>query len=220
MKLLLATASLDDVRWAAAAGLLDGVYTTPARLYDEATSLRDHVAALGRVSAVPVHVSVHAVVGEDVHREARELARVYDQVVVHLPLVEDAIGTMHRLRAEGVRVAAAFVYTPAQAILAARAGASAVVTPLAEAAAAGLNGAVVLRDIRRALDAAKAECDLIAYGPASPAGLAEAVMAGADAVAASAEVLRAALLHPSTDRSIDAFLHDVARRPHPWAANE
>lgn len=216
MKLLLATASLDDVRWAAAAGLLDGVFTTPARLYEESHALRDHVVALGRLSAVPVHVSVHAVVGDDVHREARELGRLYDQIVVHLPLVEDAIGTMHRLRAEGVRVAATFVYTPAQAILAARAGASAVVTPLADAAAAGLNGFSIIRDIRRALDAAKAECDLIAYGPASPAALAEAVTAGADAVAASADLLRSALLHPATDRSVDAFLRDVTRHPRPW----
>ena len=218
MKLLLATASLDDVRWAAAAGLLDGVYTTPARLQAEAMSPRELVVALGRVAAVPVHVSVHAVIGDDVHREARELARLYDQIVVHLPLVEDAIGTMHRLRAEGVRVAATFVYTPAQAILAARAGASAVVTPIAEAAAAGLNGFMILRDIRRALDAAHAECDLIAHGPASPADLAEAVVAGADAVAASADLLRTSLLHPATDRSVDAFLHEIARGHHPWAA--
>lgn len=216
MKLLLATASLDDVRWAASAGLLDGVYTTPAALHAAAASPRDHVIALGQVAAVPVHVRVHAVMGGDVYRDARELGRLHDQVVVHLPLVEDAIGTMHRLRAEGVRVAAAFVYTPAQAILAARAGASAVVTPLDEAAAAGLDGAAILREIRRALDAARAECDLIADGPGSPADLAAAVVAGADAVAAPAALLRASLLHPATDRSVDAFLRDVARHPRPW----
>lgn len=217
MKLLLATASFEDVQWAASAGLLDGVYTTPATLHGASATPREQVVALGRMAAVPVHVSVHAVVGGDVHRDARELSRLHDQIVVHLPLVEDAIGTMHRLRAEGVRVAAAFVYTPAQAILAARAGASAVVTPLSDAAAAGLDGPAILREIRRALDAADAECDLIASHPTSPAELAAAVVAGADAVAAPAALLRASLLHPATDRSVDAFLSEVARHPRPWA---
>ena len=218
MKLLLATSSLDDVRWADAAGLLDGIYTTPATLYEEAAAPRDHVVALGRVAPVPVHVRVHAVLGSDVYRDARELARLHDLIVVHVPLVEDAIGTMHRLQDDGVRVAAEFVYTPAQAILAARAGASAIVVPLGEAAAAGLDGAAIVRDVRAALDAARAECDLIAEGPSSPIALAGAVVAGADAIAASAAVLRAALLHPATDRSVDSFLRDIARHPHPWAA--
>lgn len=218
MRLLLATALLDDVRWAAAAGLLDGVYTTPAALHAATTDPREHVIALARAAAVPIHVSVHAVLGGDVHRDARELSALADQVVVHLPLVEDAIGTMHRLRAEGVRMAADFVFTPAQALLAARAGASAVVTPLTEAAAAGLVVSTMIRDIRRALDAAGAECDLIAGNPASPAELAEVVVAGADAVAAPASLLRAALLHPATDRSVDAFLNDVARHPRAWGS--
>ncbi|MBA3891126.1 MAG: hypothetical protein H0X64_11420, partial [Gemmatimonadaceae bacterium] len=59
-------------------------------------------------------------------------------------------------------------------------------------------------------------CDLIAANPASPAELAAVVVAGADAVAAPASLLRAALLHPVTDRSVDAFLNDVARHPRPW----
>lgn len=218
MKLLVQTTSLDDVRWAAAAGLLDGVHTTPLALADAADDVRERVIALAQVSGVPVHVAVHTLSGAEAYREARDIARLHDQFVVHLPLVEDLIGAMHRLRADGVRVAAAMVFTPAQAIIASRAGASAVVMPLAAAAAAGLRVADVLRDIRAALDAARAECDLIAEGPATPVELAAAVTAGADAVAAPVTLLRDALLHPSTDRCVDAFLHDVARQPRPWGA--
>ena len=218
MKLLIATALLDDIRWAGAAGLLDGVYTTPALLHAASASPRELVESLCRVSGLPVHVSVHAVVGADIHHEARVLARFCDQVVVHVPLVEDAIGTMHRLRADGVRVAASFVYTAAQAMLAARAGASAVSVPMASAAGAGLDPIRAIADIRAALVASHAECDVIASEPASPADLAAAVTAGADAVAASVDLVRRSLLHPLTDRSVDAFLSEVARQPRPWAA--
>lgn len=216
MKLLVQTASMDDLRWAASVGLLDGVHTTPLSLADATPSARDRVVALAQVGGVPVHVAVHTLVGSEAYREARDIARLHDQLVVHLPLVEDVIGAMHRLRADGVRVAATMVFTPAQAILASRAGASAVAVPLAAAAAAGLRVPEVLREIRTALDGARAECDLIAEGPASPVELAAAVVAGADTVAAPVELLRAALLHPSTDRCVEAFLHDVARQPRPW----
>lgn len=217
MKLLLASASLDDARWAAAAGLVDGVYTTPFTLLEAAPRLREQVVALAQITGAPVHVSVHAVAGPDAYHQAREIARVHDQIVVHLPLTEDVIGTMRRLRTDGVRVAASFVITPAQALLAARAGATAVVTPLPAAAAAGHHAGDLLRDIRRALDAARAECDLIAEGSATGVDLATAVVAGADGVTASRGLLREALVHPSTDRCLDAYLGDIARRPYQWA---
>lgn len=217
MKLLLASAALDDARWAASAGLLDGIYTTPGTLLEASAQPREHVAALAQLSGAPVHVSVHAVTGADAHREAREVARLHDQVVVHLPLTEDVIGAMHQLRTDGVRVAASFVMTPAQALLAARAGATAVVTPLQAAAAAGYQVADLLRDIRRALDAARAECDLIAEGPASSVELSTAIVAGADAVTATPILLRNALVHPTTDRCLDQYLADLARHPYPWA---
>lgn len=215
MKLLVSTASLDDVRWAASAGLLDGVYTTPGLLAD-ATLPREQIVALAHLGGVPVHVSVHAVVSGGVHREAREIARLHDQIIVRVPLVEDVVGTMHRLRADGVRVAADFVITPAQAILAARAGATAVVTPLSAVNEAGLAPAGILGEIRAALDAAHAECDLIAEGPSTAAELSAAVVAGADAVTATPALLRAALVHPSTDRCVERLLRDVARHPQPW----
>lgn len=216
MKLLLASASLDDARWAASAGLVDGVYTTPATLHVASDTPREHVVALAQVSGAPVHVSVHAVDGGDAHRQGRDIARLHDQIIVHLPLTEGVIGAMHRLRADGVRVAAAFIMTPAQALLAARAGATAVVTPLQAATAAGHDVGDHLRQIRRALEAAHAECDLIAEGPRDAVELATAIVAGADAVTATPALLRDALVHPSTDRCLAHYVGDLARHPHEW----
>src|SRR5919205_1145709 len=91
---------------------------------DEIT--RERLEAISREFAFPVCVPVGAVASADIYSEARELAKVSDHVVVQIPLVEDSLIPMARLAAEGVIICATFVYSPAQAIVAAKAGAASV----------------------------------------------------------------------------------------------
>src|SRR4029079_8176856 len=116
MKILLASADLDDIAWAASNGFLDGVMTTPALLREHEQDERELLAEIWRVVDGPVYVTVHAIDGEDVYQDGRELARLSDQIVVQVPLVEDAIGAVRRLANDGIRVASLFVYTPAQGL--------------------------------------------------------------------------------------------------------
>ncbi len=85
MKILLATADLDEQRWAADAGLVDGFAPAPALLDGEQ---REALAELARRSGLPVHVTVAALSAGDSYREGRELAKLGDAVVVHIPLIE------------------------------------------------------------------------------------------------------------------------------------
>lgn len=220
MKIFLASASRDEVRWAATNGLLDGVMTSPALLAEEANAdaVRDLVLDLCGIAGVPVHVSVQAVDAADVYRDGRELSRLGDTVVVQIPFVEDALAGMRRLRADGVKVSATFVFGTAQAVLAAKAGASSVVVPLAELEAVGLEPAGVIRELRTALDVASPDCDIVALAPASAAAFASCAVAGADAVAVAPEMLRQFLVHPLTDRSLDRFLGEVSRSHASWIA--
>src|SRR5512146_2996661 len=127
MKIYLATASIDDVAWGAAHGMVDGVYTTPGLLADDGTSdVRAHLADLCRLVHGPIFASVHAVDATNAYRDGKELAKISDQIVVQLPIVEETLGAMRRLQADGVRVSASHVFDAAQAILAARAGVSSV----------------------------------------------------------------------------------------------
>lgn len=218
MKLLLATADLDDIRWAAGDGLLNGVLTTPSLLRDAGSAGdRARVEEICALTTSPVYVAVHAVTGADIYRDARELARISDQIIVQVPLVEEAFGAMHRLHGDGVRVAAMLVFNAAQALLAAKAGAVTVVTPLDQLDAVGHSGGEVIRELRRVFDASRTECDILATRPTTAQQFAECALAGADGVAVSPDVLRTLLLHPLTDRGMDQFLNDVSAHHQGWA---
>lgn len=220
MKIFFATAQSDDVAWGAAHGMLDGVVTSPALLADvHAADARVHLGDLARMVQAPLFATVQAIDNEGAYRDGRDLARLSDQIVVQVPLVEETLGAMRRLQADGVRVAATHVYNTAQALLAARAGASSVVVALDQLDAAGLDALTVVRDIRAAFDSSHAECDVIALHPSSPTQFGLCAVAGADAVALSADLCRALLVHPLTDRGVDHFLGDVARLRHSWPAN-
>jgi transaldolase len=217
MKIYLATASTDDVAWGAAHGLLDGVLTSPGLLLDDADSeSRSHLAELCRLVHGPIFASVHAVDATGAYRDGKELAKLSDQIVVQLPFVEETLGVMRRLQADGIRVSATHVYNSAQGLIAARAGASSVVTAVDRLDAAGHDGVAMVSELRTAFDSSDAECDVVALNAASPAQFGACAVAGADAVAVSAELCRALLVHPLTDRGIDEFLGDVARLRRAW----
>ena len=217
MKIYLATASTDDVAWGAAHGMLDGVVTSPGLLADHADAdARTHLAELCRIVHGPIFAAVNTIDAAGAYRDGRELAKLSDQIIVQVPLVEDTLGAMRRLQADGVRVAATHVFNSAQALLAARAGASSVLMAVDRLDAAGHDGVGMVAELRTAFDASDAECDVIALHAASPAQFGACAVAGADAVAVTADLCRALLVHPLTDRGIDEFLGDVARLRRAW----
>lgn len=217
MKIFLATARAGEVSWGAAHGMLDGVLTTPGLLAAEGgADARAHLAELCRLVHGPVFAAVQSVDSAGTYRDGRELAKLSDQIVVQVPLVEETLGAMRRLNADGVRVATTHVFNTAQALVAVRAGASSVVTSLDLLDAAGHDGIGVVQAIRAAFDASHAECDVVAVNAASPHQFGACAEAGADAVAVSEPLCRSLLVHPLTDRGVDQFLGDVGRLRRVW----
>ena len=194
-----------------------GWSASPRLLADSADAEpRTHLAELCRIVLGPIFATVLSVDSTGAYRDGKELAKISDQIVVQLPLVEDTLGAMRRLQADGVRVAATHVFNSAQALLAARAGASSVVMAVDRLDAAGHDGVAMVSEIRAAFDASDAECDVIALDASSPAQFGACAVAGADAVAVTADLCRALLVHPLTDRGVDEFLGDVARLRRAW----
>lgn len=217
MKLFVLSSSIQEIRRAADAGFADGAAIPAARLGAGAAELREQLAQvagdIARTFAFPVCVPVAAVTSADIYQEARELARLSDQIIVQIPLMEDAILPLRRLCAEGVRVSANYVYNGAQAFLAAKAGAVMVGVPADDLEAQGHRTAHFVNEIRDVLDAGDLECELAVVAPCNPTSFTECLLAGADTICVTPAVLQSLMLHSLTDRAVDRFMSDLSRRP-------
>jgi transaldolase len=217
MRIFIATAKLDDIRWASGHGLVDGVLTTPSLLTAEVhpAGAADLLSDICRLAAMPVAVTVGAVHAADIYHDARELAKLGESVIIQIPFVEDAVIAMKKLNAEGIRVAATLVFNAAQALLAAKAGATTVCVHLDQLDAQGHDGVDTIAGIHRLFTMHGVECDVLAALPRNAAQFTGCALAGADAIAVTPDVLRALLLHPLTDRGLDQFLTDLSRTHRP-----
>ena len=212
MNIFVETVSLDEIRRASAAGLADGIVVSDS-VDASAPEGRELIGTIAQEFAIPICVEVGAIDGDDMYKEARELSKISDHIIVQLPLVEDAVSTMHRLSLEGIVVCANFVFNGAQAVLAAKAGASMVRVSLHDLDAQGQTSTDAVTEIRALLEASDCECDVMVASPATTTQFTECVSAGAQIVSIRPEVLRALLLHPLTDRGLDRFLNSLSKRP-------
>ncbi|MDO8500335.1 MAG: transaldolase family protein [Gemmatimonadaceae bacterium] len=216
MNIFIESVSLQEIRRSVEAGLADGVVMSDsAYAGSESADGRALIEAVAQEFAIPICIEVAAVNGADMYREARELAKISDHIIVQLPLVEDAIVPMHRLSLEGVGICANFVFNGAQAVLAAKAGASMVRVSLHDLEAQGQTSADAVSEIRSLLEASECECDVMVASPQTSAQFTECISAGAQIISMRPDVLQSLLLHPLTDRSLDRFLNSLSRRPRP-----
>ena len=217
MNIYLESANLDEIRNAASAGLADGVAFSHVAFTadDPDADARERLEEISREFAFPVCVPVGAVSSSDIYSESRDLAKVSDHIVVQIPLVEDSLVPIARLSAEGVVVCATFVFNPAQAMIAAKAGATSVRVTLDDLEMYGQSGARTLAEIKSILEAGERECDVMAASPRSALQFTECALAGADIISLTPETLRALVVHPLSDRGVDRFLSDLAKRPKP-----
>jgi transaldolase len=213
MNIFVESVSLDEIRQAVSAGLADGVVVSDS-LYSGSASLegRELIEAVAREFAIPICVDVAAISADEMYQEARDLARISDHLVIMLPLVEDAVEPMHRLSLEGVDICANFVFNGAQAVLAAKAGASMVRISLHDLDAQGQTSSDAVTEIRSLLEASDCECDVMVASPSTSTQFTECIAAGAQIVSLRPQVLNSLLLHPLTDRGVDRFLSGLSRR--------
>ena len=213
MNIFVESVSIEEIRRAVASGFADGVVVSDAAYAgSNSPEGRELIEAVAHEFAIPICVDVRAISGEEMYREARDLARISDHLVIQLPLVEDAVEPMHRLSLEGVDICATFVFNGSQAILAAKAGASMVRISLQDLDAQGQTSADAVTEIRSLLAASECECDVMVASPTTSTQFTECISAGAQIVSVRPDVLQSLLLHPLTDRGVDRFLSGLSRR--------
>jgi transaldolase len=214
MKILLDTASLDEVRWATDVGIVDGISTDPTLIMEESSTEEYHnlLGELCRLTRGPVLAPVLAITADDIYRDGKELAKIADNIVVEVPVIEDGLKATARLAADGIRVTATLVFSAAQALFAAKAGAYSVSAFIGRLDDIGGDGIALVGEIRQLFDRHHVECELNAASIRTPRHFSEAALIGADTAAVPPDVLRLLMVHPLTDLGLDHFLNDWSKR--------
>ncbi len=214
MRLYLDTADISEIRWALSTGLIDGVTTDPSLLAAELADREPftHVGEIAELLDGPVTVQVISIDADGMYREGRELARIADSVIVDIPMIEEGLVATRRLVADGIRVNVTLVFNAAQALLAAKAGASFVSPSIGRLDDTGVDGAAMLADVRTIFDRFGVECEIVASTIRSTHRFLDVALSGADAAALPPSVLREMLVHPLTDLGLDRFLSDWSKR--------
>ncbi|HSD32930.1 MAG TPA: fructose-6-phosphate aldolase [Gemmatimonadales bacterium] len=210
MKFFLDTASLKDISWAAQAGLIDGVTTNPSLLAKQAGDLdpRDVLKEICSLVEGPVSAEVVAVEADAMVHEGQSLARIADNIVVKVPMLEAGMVAVRRLAAEGIRTNVTLCFSSVQCLIAAKAGATYVSPFIGRLDDVGQDGMDVIREARQIFDNYTLATQILAASMRHPRHVVEAAMIGADVATLPPDVLRKLLQHPLTDRGLEQFLAD------------
>lgn len=213
MKFFLDTASLKDISWAAQAGLIDGITTNPSLLAKQAGDLdpRDVLKEICSLVEGPVSAEVVAIDTAGMVKEGQQLARIAENIVVKIPMLEDGMVAVRRLTADGIKTNVTLCFSSVQCLIAAKAGATYVSPFIGRIDDVGQEGMDVIREARAIFDNYSIATQILAASIRHPRHVVEAAMIGADVATMPPEVLKKLLLHPLTDRGLDQFLSDWSK---------
>ncbi|MDQ3650029.1 MAG: fructose-6-phosphate aldolase [Acidobacteriota bacterium] len=209
MKFFIDTANLNEIREAAALGLIDGVTTNPSLVAKEGgVDFHAHVAAICEIVQGDVSAEVTSLDTEGMLREGREYARIAPNVVVKCPLTSDGLKATRQLTLEGIKVNVTLCFSAAQAILAAKAGAAYISPFLGRLDDIGQNGLALLTEIVEIYNNYDWKTEVLAASIRHPIHVIEAARIGADVATMPFKVIEQLIKHPLTDKGLDQFIAD------------
>src|SRR5262245_39517881 len=209
MKFFIDTADINEIRDLAATGLVDGVTTNPSLVAKTGKSFLDVVKEICAVIPGPVSAEVTATDHKTMLAEGRKLAKLAPNVTVKVPLTPDGLRTCKALSTEGTKVNVTLCFSPAQAILAAKAGAAFISPFVGRLDDVGTDGMGLIADIVRIYARYPAfSTEVLVASVRHPVHVVEAAKLGAHVATMPPSVLRQMFAHPLTDKGLAAFLAD------------
>lgn len=209
MKFFLDTADLDEIQAAASLGILDGVTTNPTLIRKAgARDFHEHIYQICELVEGDVSAEVTATDYDGMLREARELACIHQRVVVKIPLIAEGIRAIKTLTAEGIRTNCTLCFSPTQALVAAKAGAT-YISPFAgrldDVASEGMR---VIEQVVQIYRNYGFKTQVLAASLRHPMHVLQAALMGADVATMPFSVMMQLLKHPLTDVGLERFLKD------------
>lgn len=208
MKFFIDTADIEEIKSANLRGWVDGVTTNPSLVAKTGKPFFDVIKAICKEISGPVSAEVIGLESDQMLKEGRELAKLADNVVVKIPMTEQGMIAVKKLTADGIKTNVTLVFSPVQALLAAKAGASMVSPFVGRLDDVGQNGMDMVAEIIDMYRNYDFSTEVLVASVRSPMHIQQAAVMGADIATIPFKVMQQMTQHPLTDKGIASFLSD------------
>ena len=213
MKFFIDTANIDEIREANALGLLDGVTTNPSLVAKEGVDFHARLREIVSIVNGPISAEVTSTDVDEMLEQGHELSRISPNIVVKVPVTREGLMVCRKLRQDEIRVNVTLCFSPAQALLAAKVGATYISPFIGRLDDVATDGMELIRQIRAIYDNYGYATEILAASVRHPMHVVEAALAGADVATMPFSVIVQLLKHPLTDIGQQKFLADFAKLP-------
>jgi len=220
MKFFLDTANIDEIRDAASYGLIDGVTTNPSLVAKEGRDFSEILRDITRIVDGPISAEVVSMDCSGMLREAHDLAKVHENIVVKIPMIKEGMKALKQLSGEGIRTNVTLVFNPNQALIAAKLGATYVSPFVGRFDDVSEVGMELIGDLVQIFRNYSFSTQILVASCRHPLHIRQASLLGAHVATMPYKVLEQLLKHPLTDLGLERFLKDweKVRRLHSSAA--
>jgi transaldolase len=208
MKFFIDTANIKEIREAASYGLLDGVTTNPSLVAKEGKNFRELLDEILKIVDGPISAEVVSIDYDGIMKEAHELAKIHKNIVVKVPLIKDGIKAVKSLSDEGINTNVTLCFSPSQALLAAKAGATYISPFVGRLDDISHDGMALIQQIVQIYRNYNFKTEVLVASIRHPLHLVDAALMGAHVATMPFDVIEKLFRHPLTDLGLEKFLSD------------
>lgn len=209
MKFFIDSADIEEIKEANKRGWVDGVTTNPSLVAKTGRSNKDVITDICNEVDGPISAEVLSLQADEMYKEGLELAKIHDNVVVKIPMCEEGLIAVRRLKADNIPTNVTLVFSPLQALMVAKAGAVMVSPFVGRLDDISTNGMDLISQIQTIFQNYQLETEILVASIRHPVHILESALIGADIVTVPYKVMQGLTKHPLTDQGIEKFLKDA-----------
>ncbi|MDX2455815.1 fructose-6-phosphate aldolase [Desulfosarcina sp.] len=208
MKFFIDTANIDEIKEAHSMGMVDGVTTNPSLIAKEGRVFEDVIKEISEIVDGPISAEVISLEAAIMLKEGRELAKIHQNIVIKVPMTVDGLKATRQFAEENIKTNVTLIFSPLQALMAAKAGATYVSPFIGRLDDLAQDGMLLVEQIVEIFANYAFDTEIIVASIRNPLHVLDAALAGADISTIPFNVLSKLAAHPLTDKGISAFLAD------------